>query len=325
MRSHFRYRLTAICCCAGLIFALVGCDAQNWIEQLSQQAEQAAPILSVSGGAGGSNPDVIRIATFNIQVYGQSKAGKPEVMRILADTIRRYDVVAIQEIRSKDPAPVHELVRLVNATGRSYDVALGPRLGRTSSKEQYAFVYDTKTLELARKTVYTLTDRRDWLHREPYVARFRVRREDPAEGFTFSLVNIHTDPDEVDLEVDALDDVLNAVWNDGSGEDDVILLGDLNAAPDKFGELGRVPGLYWVISSEATNTRRTKLYDNVLFDRQRTPEFTGSAGVFDFQSEYRLSRDKALDVSDHLPVWAEFSAIESKPGSIATAPGTQRL
>lgn len=43
--------------------------------------------------------DSVKIASFNIQIFGQTKAGKPEVMDILAQIIRRYDIVAIQEIR----------------------------------------------------------------------------------------------------------------------------------------------------------------------------------------------------------------------------------
>jgi hypothetical protein len=41
----------------------------------------------------------ITIASFNIQVFGQTKASKPEEMEILVDIIHRYDIVAIQEIR----------------------------------------------------------------------------------------------------------------------------------------------------------------------------------------------------------------------------------
>jgi hypothetical protein len=41
----------------------------------------------------------ITIANFNIQVFGQKKASKPEVMYTLAKIISRFDIVAIQEIR----------------------------------------------------------------------------------------------------------------------------------------------------------------------------------------------------------------------------------
>ena len=38
---------------------------------------------------------------FNIQVFGPSKASKPEVMEVLASIISQFDIVAIQEIRDK--------------------------------------------------------------------------------------------------------------------------------------------------------------------------------------------------------------------------------
>jgi hypothetical protein len=39
-------------------------------------------------------------------------------------------------------------------------------------------------------------------------------------------------------------------------------------------------------------------------------EFTGRAGVFDFGREYGLTDQQALLISDHFPVWAEFSVFE---------------
>ena len=42
-----------------------------------------------------SDGATITIASFNIQQFGQTKASKPEVMEILSDIIRRYDIVAI--------------------------------------------------------------------------------------------------------------------------------------------------------------------------------------------------------------------------------------
>ena len=44
-------------------------------------------------------PDIIKIASFNIQNFGQSKSSKQEVMDILVQIIRDFDIVAIQEIR----------------------------------------------------------------------------------------------------------------------------------------------------------------------------------------------------------------------------------
>ena len=58
-------------------------------------------------------------------------------------------------------------------------------------------------------------------------------------------------------------------------------MGDFNGDEKKFGPLKQIPNMTWVISGVPTNTRRTETYDNILFDRAATVEFTGRAGVFD--------------------------------------------
>ncbi len=263
----------------------------------------------------------VRIASFNIQVLGKEKLSNQPVMEILADAVRKFDVVAIQEIRSVTDDIVPRFIELINSSGRHYDFVIGPRLGRTNSKEQYAFIYDAQTIEVDRGAVYTVDDRDDLLHREPLVASFRVRGPPPEQAFTFTLINIHTDPDEVDTEVNALAAVYRAVRNDGRGEDDVMLLGDLNADERKFGLLKQLPNLAWVISGVPTNTRGDKTYDNILFNRLATTEFSGRAGVLDLMREYNLTQAQALTVSDHLPVWAEFGTYEGgAPGRIAGRP-----
>ncbi len=257
--------------------------------------------------------DTIKIASFNIQVFGTSKMGKPEVMAVLSDVARRFDVLAIQEVRSVDQTIVPRFVEMINAGGCRYDYVLGPRLGRTSSKEQYVFLYDTQRIELAPESVCTVNDPQDLLHREPLVARFRVRGPPAEQAFTFILVNIHTDPDETDTELDALADVFTAVQRAG-GEDDVILLGDLNVDEYHLGRLGQLPGITYAITGTTTNTRRNKMYDNLVFDARTTTEYTKQWGVLDLMAEYGLSEEAALEVSDHLPVWAAWSVYEAGTG-----------
>ena len=299
---------------------------EQWPEWVPRQLAHWVPSPSgTSENPAVSDGQTIRIATFNVQVFGQSKLRKPEVMKVLARVIRRFDVVAIQEIRSKRQDVLPRLLEYVNADGSRYDYAIGPRLGRSSSMEQYAFVFNTATVELDRTTVQTVVDRGDRLHREPLVALFRARGPPPEQAFTFLLVNIHTDPDEVPQELKALAAVYQAVRQaphpvTGRLEDDVILLGDLNTDAENLGPLGRLPYLMAAITAEPTNTRRTKQYDNILFHREATREFTGRAGVLDLQREFGLSLQQALRVSDHLPVWAEFTVYEGgKPGFVAAA------
>ncbi len=266
--------------------------------------------------------ETIRIATFNIQVFGTSKMKKTHVMDVLVQVVRRFDVVAIQELRSKDQTVIPKFVDLINSEGATYDFVVGPRLGRTISKEQYVFIFDASRIEVDRGSVYTTSDRQDYLHREPLVARFSVRSAPYGQPFSFTLVNIHTDPDETDMELDALDDVVISVQQNGSGEDDVILLGDLNVDHRHLGELGQLPNVTWTVQGEKTNTRRTKSYDNIVFNSRYTNEFTGQASVLDLMSEYGLSEKQALEVSDHLPVWAEFTVQENSGAIVAARNGS---
>jgi len=276
----------------------------------------ARPAAS-DGTAGLPNPpmaaaagDTIRICSFNIQVFGTSKLKKPQAMEVLTKVARRFDVVAIQEVRSTDDTVVPRFVEAVNANGSRYDFVLGPRLGRTTSKEQYAVLFDAARIEIDRGSVYTVDDPQDLLHREPLVARFRVLGVPPQEAFTFNLVNIHTDPDETAQELDALADVFVGVQQNGSGEDDVILLGDLNVDEHHLGRLGQLQGIAYAITGVMSNTRQDKMYDNIVFDRRATTEYRGRWGVVNLTKEFSLTPQAALEVSDHCPVWAEFSAYE---------------
>jgi endonuclease/exonuclease/phosphatase family metal-dependent hydrolase len=262
----------------------------------------------------------IRVASFNIQVFGEKKISNPRVRSLLAEIIRQFDVVAIQEIRSQQDI-LQQFVDVLNAGGRHYDFVIGPRLGRTVSKEQYAFIFDTASIEIDRSALYTVEDPDDLLHREPLVGWFRVRGPPPEYAFTFSLVNIHTDPDETGRELDALANVFRAVRDDPRGEDDVVLVGDLNVDEAHLGRLGQVPNIHWAISGVATNTRGNKLFDNILFSKAATTEYTGRWGVFDMIRQFNLTVDEALEISDHMPVWAEFNLYEGgQGGRVATRP-----
>jgi hypothetical protein len=52
------------------------------------------------------------------------------------------------------------------------------------------------------------------------------------------------------------------------------------------------------------------MLDQILHPRNATDESIGRAGVFDFLREFNLSIEEALEISDHLPVWADYSIRE---------------
>lgn len=308
------FRSLAVCAVIATLWVTSGCDQVKTALQQNSGGATTNTLLR--------DDNSIAIATFNIQVFGQSKLKKKDVMDVLAKVVRHYDVVAIQEVRSSKQDVLPKFVKLINSDGSRYDFVIGPRQGRTISKEQYAFVYDTNRISFLAGSEYTVPDQGDYLHREPFVASFQTKA-DSGRPFSFTLVNIHTDPDETDQELDALDDAFTYVQNRDRNEDDVILLGDLNVSEKKLGQLGDLPNITWVVKGEPTNTRLSKSYDNIVFNSRTTVEYTGNSGVMNLMKTFNLSEEEALKVSDHMPVWAVFSMQEggaqvaSRPGSLA--------
>lgn len=298
---------------------------------------RAAPIQPValsklSATAPAKSQQSIRVATFNIRVFGKSKSGKPEVVDAIAKTVMQFDVVAIQEIRGDPSIPINALLSRIYQRGGRYQATVSEPIGRTSQTECYAFVWDQQRIDLVPDSEYKIDDPADRMHREPMVATFqtRVAPTDSLRPFRFTMINVHTDPDEVsgdtpENELNVLDDVFARVrdWQyRQDGEDDYLLLGDLNVDTAGLAELGSIPNMVSLAGDEPTNTRRTKTYDHILIDRAVTVEATGRAGVLDLGGWLQLDDDAVNDISDHLPVWAEFTVYESPRYTTSTRPST---
>jgi len=253
-----------------------------------------------------TKPSILTLASFNIQVFGQSKIKKPEVMNVLARIIKRYDVVAIQEVRSKEQNVIPALLNLVNDADTRYDYVISERLGRTGSKEQYVFVYNTKTVGLIPESSYVVDDPDDVFEREPFVAFFR------SGNFDFKLVNNHIKPEDVSAELSHLADVINDIY-DSSSEKDIVVLGDMNADGSYFNEDNLTTTLpFWeqlIGNNEDTTVAASdNTYDRMMTrDTTANVEYTGTSGVFRWDTEYGITDAGFIKkVSDHYPVYAEF-------------------
>lgn len=269
----------------------------------------------------GKSQTAIRIASFNIQVFGESKSSKPEIMQQLAAVFLQFDVVAVQEVRGDPAVPIDRLLREIGRQGGRYRAIHGPPVGRTSQTESYTFVWDQDRIDVIDRSDFMVDDRDDRMHREPMVASFqtRVAPVDSRLPFRFTLINVHTDPDEVrgdtpENELNVLDDVFQSVRNyeyEVNGEDDFILLGDLNVDVKGLRELGQIPGMVSLVGDVPTNTRQSKCYDHMLIDARVTTEFLRRSGVLDLERFFGIDQAAALQISDHYPIWAEFSVYEA--------------
>ncbi len=304
-----------------VLLILVGLGVGGWyfFTHYRIQGFDNLKIQPRAGGPGVAGPGApsaplakktIRIAAANLGPLDQAKLAKPAVAGRLVQIVRQFDVVAIQDIQARDQSLVVQLVEQVNAQGRKYHFAVPPSVGRDPVRQYSAFVFDTAAVEIDRTTVTAVDNRAGQFRDPPLVAAFQAKGPAAHEAFTFTLINVHTPADRVEAELDLLASVYRAVRDDGRREDDIILLGDLGVDDEHLGQLGQVANVTCAVSGVPTTTRGTRLVDNLLFDRRATTEFTRRSGVFDLQREFNVPLRDAVEIADHLPVWAEFSVYE---------------
>lgn len=290
--------------------------------------------------------DTVVIATWNLREFGKSKFGyrSPEPYYYIASIIERFDLVALQEVRS-----LYSLQRLCKLLGSHWDyLVTDVTLGRGGNAERMAYLYDMRKIHfsgLAAELVLpdkSKTEPAVQLARSPYIAGFR------AGWAQINLCTVHIyygesikdDPRRV-REIEDLASTIaenargyysgRAPKNDETSRkkpEDILLLGDFNIfnrqdvtmealtragfeVPDA---LGQIPG---------SNVKRNKHYDQIAYYRQTaTMQATGRAGVFDFfehvyrrddEAEYAMEVPKGsftnwrtFQMSDHLPMWCEF-------------------
>ncbi|GFR65427.1 deoxyribonuclease [Elysia marginata] len=175
-----------------------------------------------------SNPP-LKIASFNIQVFGERKMDRKCVMSTLVKILQRYDLILILEIRDSSETAFPELVQECNKDNpeNPFSFVVSARLGRTSSKEQYGFMYRSKKIKLDSTFQFDDgdDDGTDMFQREPFAARFY---SPSTELEDFAIIATHTDPDEAAKEIGSLHKVYESAkkhWN----LEDIIIAGDFNA------------------------------------------------------------------------------------------------
>ena len=260
----------------------------------------------------------IRIASFSLEAFGESKLKKAAVVETIVRMIRQFDVIALQHIQSKHQNIVPELLDKVNQSDRRYDYCIGPRVGSESNQQQFAFLFDTDRIETDRPQLYTIDDPQALIEFDPLVGWFRCKAVPIDKAFTFTLVNLRLDPLTLGKELKMLPDLIRSVRQDGRSEDDIILLGNFGYSDSEMRSLQNI-GMLMALEGIPTTVTGEAMLDNIVFPARATDEFTGRAGVVDFLRQLNLSIDQAFQISTHMPIWAEFFAAEGgSPGYTGT-------
>lgn len=263
-------------------------------------------------------PETIKIASWNIENFGQSKATDPVRMAKIADIIDDYDIIAIQEIsnvreqsdpncpRNEDDCPGHKNCGLIrNALEENLDEKFKMVFSPQVKDERYLFVYNTEIVELV--SAILAVDAGDSLPicdlspsstgkmvRQPFLGTFKVG------DWEFTLMTAHTSPSINIQELEGLEFFFREAEANGQ---QVIIAGDLNAdcryLKDGDDVALRGPEYIWIVDDDSDTTVATTdcAYDRFIFKAPTSEDFTGKWGIV---------KDIPGDVSDHYLVWAEF-------------------
>ena len=270
--------------------------------------------------------DEIKIATWNIRQFGQTKAGINESKNKTTqartehhkanDTIGKiakiikegeFDVVALQEVQDKARKT---LPKLLETLGANWKYIESERTGR-GRQEQYAIFFNPVKLT-PKDTIHLYNDMEDsWdnFSRDPGYASFSYR------DFAFIIITCHLDPQHhAAYETERLDDVYEAV-KCKTGNPNILVLGDFNLeegpADIAFQDGGLLdeknyPKMKAVLDATQDTTVAGKndetTFDNILFDAGQFD--LKEKGVYRFDDEFGEGYNK--DISDHYPVWAIF-------------------
>jgi endonuclease/exonuclease/phosphatase family metal-dependent hydrolase len=248
--------------------------------------------------------ETIKLFSFNMQIFGPSKSANAEATAILADIVSRSSVTAVQEVRSADIGPVTRFMRLLPP---EYAFLLGPREGRSRSKEQYWIIYDSSKMRILDERAWP--DPQDIFERNPLGVWLQTQGT-----FDFILINTHIQPSNAAREIAALPEVAQ-YYQELWGEADVALVGDFNADGSYYDEndLAAIfpEDAYRIIITndyDTTLASSDNTYDRIIITSSAVEDYAGACGVLRFDDEYDFSAlsIRPRQVSDHYPVWAEF-------------------
>ena len=252
----------------------------------------------------------LRIASWALDGFGPTKLANTTAGRNLASVVRKFDIVAIQQVASIERDLIPRLVEIINEGQNRYDYVLGQPVGPRDRPEQMAFIFDKTSVLVDRRHTSTLVVPEQQFSFEPLVAWFRAASPPVGQAWTFSLVNVRIDLARAPDEVAMLPQILSTIRRDGRGEDDVILMGLFQADDAYLLPTVGAQKFKAAVRSLPTDVFGRYQTSNLLVDATTTSEYLGRGGAYDFAQALGLNLAQAETVTSQLPVYAEFSAVE---------------
>ena len=245
----------------------------------------------------------VKLLSWNIENFGQSKASSTIIY--IANLVKNYDMVAIQEVVAGQGGAqaVAKLADELNRKGSTWEYVISDPTSSSAYKtERYAFIWKTATI---KKIGRAWLEKKYHLEidREPFYGTFEYHKK------RFTVVNFHaiTKSKQPETEIKYFK-LLPAQYPNLQ----LIFVGDFNCPQSHsvFNPLRKM-GYKTVLVHQKTSLKKATKEGKSLaseFDNMYYPQGVRKigGGVLHFYSAFSTLKEARL-VSDHIPVWMEFS------------------
>ncbi|XP_054473538.1 deoxyribonuclease-1-like isoform X2 [Anoplopoma fimbria] len=262
----------------------------------------------------------MKIAVFNVLNMGMRKVNNEFVCENLIKIVSRYSVVVMLEVKDQKGEAMKTFLSKLNSDGGNrshpYSMMCSKPLGRSSYKEKFVFFYREDEAKVVDSFQYEEEDE-DVLAREPFILHFSFPNTAVQE---LVLIPVHSKPEDAAIELNALDDVVDAVkkrWNNKN----IMILGDFNADGRYLSKKNKAESrlcsadYHWLIDDDVdttTSNLNDHTYDRIVVHGKTLLNgvVPGSAKSFNFQTAFNLKDKDAQRISDHYPVEVELKNLQ---------------
>lgn len=245
-----------------------------------------------------------KILSWNLENFGKSKSEAD--LKFITNKVADFDIIAIQEVVAGygGAQTVAKLAALLNEKGTKWDYSISePTFSSSYKRERYAYIWKTKKLKL-KGSPWLEKKYKLEIDREPYYATFEIDKK------SFTLVNFHaiTKSKQPETEIKYF-----KFLPDQYPQLNLIFLGDFNCPQSHtvFYPLKK-KGYESVFKNQKTTLKQkcqnniclASEFDNIFYPQNRIKFY--NSGTILFYKDFD-SLQEARKISDHIPIWFEFS------------------
>lgn len=250
--------------------------------------------------------NTVNICSWNLMNFGKSKSDAD--IEFIANTVKNYDIVLIQEVVAKDPGGAQAVGRLgeaLNRKGAKWEYRISDETSGENSykRERYAIIWKPSKVTLIGKPWLEIKYTEE-INREPFYATFKAGTQE------FTVANFHaiTKSMQPETEIKYFKYLPEEYPNLN-----LMFCGDFNLPQShsvfnplrKMGYLPALVGQKTSLRQECFNDDcLASEFDNCFFNSTKITNV--SAGVIHFYKSFSKIKE-ARKISDHIPIYFQFS------------------